>query len=284
MITASFGYAIQVTPLQTLMLYNAIANNGKMLKPYLVSSVKSNGLTVKEFSPTVLDEQICKPKVIQDAKLCMEAVATEGTAKDVFKDFPFSVAGKTGTAHVADGTYNYYDGVYQASFVGYFPANQPEYSCIVVIKTKPHAAMHYGGQLSAPVFKEIATKLYAQYVEGKKIAPLQIAPDSSLFRYAGYTPDLKNVINALNVRHTDSSGKTEWSSMYNNNYRPVVKSEVVSKNTMPDVKNMTLKDALYLLENMNVKVFVKGKGRVVAQDVLPGTALYKNKTVTLLLN
>jgi cell division protein FtsI (penicillin-binding protein 3) len=284
MITASFGYAIQVSPLQTLMLYNAIANNGKMMKPYLVSSIKSNGITVKEFSPTVLDEQICKPKVIQDAKLCMEAVATEGTAKDVFKDFPFTVAGKTGTAHVADGTYNYYDGVYQASFVGYFPANQPEYSCIVVIKTKPHAALHYGGQLSAPVFREIATKLYAQYVQGKKTAPLQLIPDSSMYQYSGYTPDVKNVIHTLNVQHIDSTGKTDWSSIYNNNYRPVVKAEVVSKNTMPDAKNMTLKDALYLLENMNIKVFVKGKGRVVAQDVLPGTTLNKNQTVTLLLN
>jgi cell division protein FtsI (penicillin-binding protein 3) len=284
MITASFGYAIQVTPLQTLMLYNAIANNGRMMKPYLVSSIKSNGLTVKEFSPTVLDEQICKPKVVLDAKLCMEAVATEGTAKDVFKDFPFTVAGKTGTAHVADGTYNYYDGVYQASFVGYFPANQPEYSCIVVVKTKPHAALHYGGQLSAPVFKEIATKLYAQYVEGKKILPLQVVPDSSLYQYAGYTSDVKDVFTALNVKHTDSSNKNSWSWIYSNNYKPVIKAEAVSKNVVPDLKGMTLKDALYLLENMDMKVLTKGKGKVVAQDVLPGTAINKNQTVTLLLN
>jgi cell division protein FtsI (penicillin-binding protein 3) len=284
MITASFGYAIQVSPLQTLMLYNAIANDGKMVKPYLVSSIKSNGLTVKEFSPTVLDEQLCKPKVIKDAKACMEAVAIEGTAKDVFKDFPFAIAGKTGTAHVADGTYDYYDGVYQASFVGYFPANQPEYSCIVVIKTKPHAAIHYGGQLSAPVFKEIATKLYAQYVQGKKTAPLQIVPDSSSYRYAGYTADVKNVFGTLNVKHADSSSKNSWSWIYDNNYKPVVKTGTVSKNTMPDVRNMTIKDALYLLENMNVKVFLKGRGKVVAQDIIPGTALNKNQTVTLLLN
>jgi cell division protein FtsI (penicillin-binding protein 3) len=284
MITASFGYAIQVTPLQTLMLYNAIANNGKMMKPYLVSSIKSNGLTVKEFSPTVLDEQICKPKVIQDAKLCMEAVATEGTAKDVFKDFPFTVAGKTGTAHVADGTYNYYDGVYQASFVGYFPANQPEYTCIVVVKTKPHAALHYGGQLSAPVFKEVATKLYAQYVEGKKILPLQVVPDSSLYQYAGYTSDVKDVFTALNVKHTDSSNKNTWSWIYSNNYKPVIKADSVFKNVMPDLKSMTLKDALYLLENIDIKVLTKGRGKVVAQDILPGTTINKNQTITLLLN
>jgi cell division protein FtsI (penicillin-binding protein 3) len=284
MITASFGYAIQVSPLQTLMLYNAIANDGVMMKPYLVSSIKNNGLTEKEFSPIVLDKQIAKPKVIKDARLCMEAVTTEGTAKDVFTDFPFGVAGKTGTAHVADGKYGYNDGVYQASFVGYFPADQPEYTCIVVIKTKPHAALHYGGQLSAPVFKEIATKLYAQYVEGKKTLPLQLVTDSSLYQYAGYTPDVMNVFNTLDVKHTDSSGKNSWSWIYSNNYKPVMKAEVVSKNTMPDVRAMTMKDALYLLENMNVTVIVKGRGKVVAQDVLAGTAINKNQTVTLLLN
>jgi cell division protein FtsI (penicillin-binding protein 3) len=285
MVTASFGYAIQVTPLQTLTLYNAIANDGKMVKPYLVNSIKSNGITVKEFSPTVIDEQLVKPQIVKAAKACMEAVVSEGTGKDVFKDFPFPVAGKTGTAHVADGVHGYGDGIYQATFVGYFPANAPEYTCIVVIKTKPHAAIHFGAQLSAPVFKEIATKLYAQYVQGKKTAPLQLVADSSLYRYAGYTPDVKNVFNLLNVNHIDSCYKNSWSLIYNNsNYKPVMKAEAVSKNTMPDVKNMTVKDALYLLENMHMKVVVKGRGKVVAQDVLPGTTINKNQTVTLLLN
>jgi cell division protein FtsI (penicillin-binding protein 3) len=284
MVTASFGYAIQVTPLQTLMLYNAIANNGKMMKPYLVNSIKNNGVLEKEFEPTVLDEQIVKPQIVNDAKLCMESVVTEGTAKEVFKDFPFQVAGKTGTAHVADGTYGYTDGVYQASFVGYFPANQPEYSCIVVIKTKPHAPLHYGGQLAAPVFKDIATKLYAQYVQGKHNVPVQLIADSSAYQYAGYTKDIENVLNGLHVNHTDSSSRNGWSYLYNNNYQPVVKAESVSAKTIPDVKNMTLKDALYLLENMNIKVFVKGKGKVVAQDILPGSPINKNQTITLLLN
>ncbi|HEX2607374.1 MAG TPA: penicillin-binding protein 2, partial [Flavisolibacter sp.] len=154
MITASFGYAIEVSPLHTLMLYNAIANDGKMLKPYLVNSIRENGVVTKEFEPTVLDENLCKPEVIKAAKVCMEAVVTEGTAKDVFKDSPFPVAGKTGTAHVAGGDIKYYDGIYQASFAGYFPADKPEYTCIVLIKTRPHAALHFGGQLAAPVFKE----------------------------------------------------------------------------------------------------------------------------------
>jgi cell division protein FtsI (penicillin-binding protein 3) len=284
MVTASFGYAIQVTPLQTLMLYNAVANNGKMMKPYLVSSIKSNGLTVKEFSPTVVDDDFARPQVVKDAKTCMEAVVTEGTGKDVFKDFPFPVAGKTGTAHVADGVHGYTDGIYQATFVGYFPANEPEYTAIVVIKTKPHAAIHFGAQLSAPVFKEIATKLYAQYIEGKKTLPLQFVPDSSLYQYAGYTPDVKNVFTGLNVKHTDSSNKNSWSWIYSNHYKPVIKAEAFSRNAMPDVKNMTLKDALYLLENMDIKVLTQGRGKVVAQDILPGTTINKNQTIKLLLN
>lgn len=284
MVTASFGYAIQVSPLQIIMLYNAIANDGKMMKPYLVNSIKNCGVTVKKFSPTVLIDQIVKPSIVKDARLCMEAVATEGTAKEVFKDFPFTVAGKTGTAHVADGTYDYHDGVYQASFVGYFPADQPEYTCIVVIRTKPHAVMHYGGQLAAPVFKEVATKLYAQHVQGKKTMPLKLVSDSSFYQYAGYTTDVKNVFNNLNVNHIDSSNNNSWSGIYSNNYKPLVRAETVLTNAMPDVKNMTLKDALYLLENMNVKVLTQGRGKVVAQDILPGAQVHKNQTITLLLN
>jgi cell division protein FtsI (penicillin-binding protein 3) len=144
--------------------------------------------------------------------------------------------------------------------------------------------LHYGGQLAAPVFKEIATKLYAQYVKGKKSMPYQIIADSSNYTYAGFTPDVKNIFAQMNVNPEDSAGQNNWSSIYHINYKPVIKSENISKNIMPDVKNMTLKDALYLLENMNIKVLVKGKGKVVAQDVLAGTTIKKDQTIMLLLN
>jgi cell division protein FtsI (penicillin-binding protein 3) len=229
MITASFGYAIEVSPLHTLMLYNAIANNGKMMKPYLVNSIKRDGVTVKEFEPTVLEESVAKPEVIKAAKLCMEAVATEGTAKDVFKDSPFPVAGKTGTAHVAGGDVKYYDGVYQASFVGYFPSDKPEYTCIVLVKTSPHAAIHFGGQLAAPVFKEIATKVYSMYVQGKKGLGMPVSADSSSFAYAGYTTDVREIFKTVNVKAVDSAQKYSWSLVYSNNYRPAVKALPDSK-------------------------------------------------------
>lgn len=284
MVTASFGYAIEVSPLHTLMLYNAVANNGRLLKPYLVNTIKSNGVTVKEFEPVVLDEQLSKPAVISAARECMEAVATEGTAKEIFKDLPFPVAGKTGTAHVAGGKIKYHDGVYQASFAGYFPANDPAYTCIVVVKTKPHAAIHYGGQLAAPVFREIAVKLYAQYVKTKDPVRYPFTPDSSAFRYAGQTEDVRSVFNSLKVRYTDSASRDSWTTVYDSQYRPVVKSAPVKDNQMPDVRNMTMKDALFLLESLDMKVVVRGRGKVVAQDILPGTAINKKTTVTILLN
>jgi cell division protein FtsI (penicillin-binding protein 3) len=284
MLTMSFGYAIEVSPLHTLMLYNAIANNGKMVRPYLVNSIKSNGITIKEFSPEIIDENICKPKVIAAARECMEAVVTEGTAKAVFAGVPFSIAGKTGTAHVAGGNVKYYDGVYQASFVGYFPADQPEYTCIVVIKTKPHAALHYGGQLAAPVFKEVATKLYAMNVERKNVIPMQYKQDSIFTMYAGSSNDVKDIFSSMNISYSDSTEKKIWSNVYISPEKPVVKSAIVVKKSIPDVRNMSLKDALYILENIKLKVITKGRGKVIAQDILPGTPVTKNQNITLLLN
>ncbi|MFI5131443.1 MAG: penicillin-binding transpeptidase domain-containing protein, partial [Chitinophagales bacterium] len=198
-----------------------------------------------------------------------------------FKDMPFAVAGKTGTAHVADGNIKYYDRVYQASFVGYFPANDPQYSCIVVIRTKPHAALHYGGQLSAPVFREIATKLYGMYVQKKDPSMYAVKKDSSAYFYAGNTNDIKKVYTTLNVSYSDSVQQSEWSHVYANHYQPVMTTNAVRQQVMPNVKGMGLKDALYLLENMGLKISVKGKGKIVAQSIVPGTSLAKGITVML---
>lgn len=284
MLTMSFGYAIQVSPLHTLTLYNAIANNGRMMKPYLVNSIRRDGIPAREFEPVVLDESICKPSVIHAARQCMESVITEGTGRIAFKDLPFSVAGKTGTAHVADGKIKYQHRVYQASFVGYFPADDPQYSCIVLIRTKPFAAMHYGGQLAAPVFREIATKLYAMYVD-RKPATLYAAESNSLpFFYAGNTYDIKNIFQSLGVRHIDSS-RGIWSTVYARDGKvPVLKNSGVQKERMPNVKGMGLKDALYLLENLGIKVNARGKGKISSQSIPPGVELVNGITVMLELS
>lgn len=281
MITMSFGYAVQVSPLHTLTLYNAIANNGKMMKPYLVSSIRQDGIMVKQFEPTVVEESITKPEVIAAARKSMEAVVTEGTGKPAFKDMTFPIAGKTGTAHVADGNIKYYDGVYQASFVGYFPANDPQYTCIVVVRSKPHAAIHYGGTLAGPVFKEIATKLYSMYVN--KTEPVQWVPkrDSTMFFYAGNTEDIRTVYKTLQIGVMDSAAQGNWSSVYAANYKPVIKSAGVKQQQMPNVRGMGLKDALFLLESMGLKVSVQGKGKVTSQSVPAGTGVAKGMAVVI---
>lgn len=285
MVTMSFGYALQVTPLQTLTLYNAIANDGRMLKPYLVSRIQSDGIVYKEIGPTVLNEQVCSEKVVKDAQECMKAVVTEGTAKGIFKDAPYTVAGKTGTAHVADGTYKYYDGVYQASFVGYFPADKPQYSCIVVIKTKPHAPLHYGGQLAAPVFKEVADRLYSMFVRTNMQYATATQNDSINYAYAGTIKDVKQIMRTIGVRYQDSSGKkTQYAMITKGETQPVIRAQNISSRSMPQLSGMTLKDAVLLCENMGLKINVEGKGRVTYQSLMAGQVIREGEKVSIRLN
>lgn len=284
MVTMSFGYAIQISPLQTLTLYNAIANGGRMMKPYLVSSIQNNGVEEKEFNPVTLAESICTPSVVKAAQECMRAVTTEGTAKGIFLNSPYPVAGKTGTSHVADGKYGYSDGVYQASFAGYFPANRPQYTCIVVIKTKPNAIVHFGGQLAAPVFKEIADRLYTLYVKKTKdnIAGIAARPDSSVYKYTGLKEEMKQLLGALNIKYTDAAGgNSEWTSMVNQPDKPLLAALQVSEKQMPVLTGMGLKDAVYVCENMGLKVNVRGKGKVAAQSLVAGQATTKGQVISI---
>ena len=239
---------------------------------------------LKDFAPTVMEEKIASQEVIDAAKESMEAVVTEGSGKYAFANMNFPIAGKTGTAHVADGDIKYANGVYQASFVGYFPANDPQFTCIVVIRSKPYAALHYGGTLAGPVFREVSTKLYSMYVPSKVSMAYSTRKDSTNAYYAGGTADLKNVYSYLKLPYSDSS-VTEWSgALTSNGSKPVIRDKAVTKRSMPDVKGMGLRDALYLLENMGVKVSVLGKGKVKNQSVAPGTSIKKGLLVVLELS
>jgi cell division protein FtsI (penicillin-binding protein 3) len=281
MLWMSFGYGIQVSPLQTLTLYNAIANNGRMMKPYLVSQVRSNGILETVFEPHVMEEQLCRADVVKAARASMEAVVTEGTARRAFAGLPFSVAGKTGTAHVSDGRIKYDHGVYQASFVGYFPADDPQFSCIVLIRTKPHAASHYGGTLAAPVFREIAGKLYAMYVENKNPSLYAARRDSSLRVFGGHAGDIRRVYQAMQQPLVDSTASDPWGQVLAGGNGIVMKGGKLPQDVMPNVKGMGLRDAVYILETLGLKVMVKGKGRVIAQSLTPGMRLAKGITVTI---
>ena len=279
-----FGYEVMLSPLQLLTVYNAVANNGKLMKPYLVNSIEKDGNILRDVEPQIKNEKICSPATLKQLQECLQAVCTDGTAKTVFKDAVYTVAGKTGTAKVNDGNFKYNDGVYQSSFVGYFPADKPVYTCIVVIKNKPHAVRHFGGAVAAPVFREIADKLYAGRKDDQPEYTASRATDSNSYRWGGYAEDVKNIMKKMDVSYQDSSNKDLWGYMYNNNYTPALKALAVSDNIIPDLKGMGLKDALYLLENMKLKVQVNGSGRIVNQSPASGAAFSKGQTVTLELN
>lgn len=280
-----FGYELMLSPLQILTVYNAVANNGTLMKPYLVNRIEKDGAVINSFEPQILNPKICSDQTLKQLQLCLAAVCTEGTARSIFKDAVYKAAGKTGTAKVNDGHYKYSDGVYQASFAGYFPADNPKYSCIVVIKNKQHAVQYFGGKVAAPVFREIADALYASGVEERSYYVAHPATDSMHYRWSGIGREMKTVMEKMKVGYADSaSSDAQWTYVTQNNYTPVVKPLAVNKQVIPDVKGMGLKDALYLLENMNVKVEVKGRGRVMAQSLEAGRPLVKGQTIQLELN
>lgn len=282
----SFGYEVLVSPLQTLMLYNAVANNGKMMRPYLVQEVQQDGRTIWNREPEVMVESICKETTLKQLKTSLEGVVLNGTAKSLSTPY-YSIAGKTGTALVANGSRGYADHIYQSSFAGYFPADNPRYSCIVVIKNKPFAAKYYGGTVAGPVFREIADKLFA--LEAQQI-PVQTVslpkPDSSKFRYAGANEKMKTVMQTLSLPYKDSAAQTDWAVLEaDENYRSVVKAlDAKSSGQMPDLKGMGLRDALFLLEERKLKVQVKGKGKVISQSLPPGSMIQPKQTITIELN
>ncbi len=282
----SFGYEVLVSPLQTLMLYNAVANNGKMMRPYLVQEVQQDGRTIWNREPEVMVESICKETTLKQLKTSLEGVVLNGTAKSLSTPY-YSIAGKTGTALVANGSRGYADHIYQSSFAGYFPADNPRYSCIVVIKNKPFAAKYYGGTVAGPVFREIADKLFA--LEAQQI-PVQTVslpkPDSSKFRYAGANEKMKTVMQTLSLPYKDSAAQTDWAVLEaDENYRSVVKAlDAKSSGQMPDLKGMGLRDALFLLEERKLKVQVKGKGKVISQSLAPGSMIQPKQTITIELN
>lgn len=282
----AFGYNLAVSPLRTLMLYNAVANGGKMMKPYLVSAIKEEGVLLRSIEPKIVDEKICSDQTLQQLKSCLEGVCISGTAAELFKNSPYPVAGKTGTALVADNNRGYADEIYQSSFAGYFPADDPQYTCIVVIKNKPHAILHHGASVAGPVFREISDRLYSSYVRqsakpGGKIKKA----DSSSFSYAGMKQDMAFVAKELKIPYRDSSVNIdEWTDFSGRNAAMVMQKKQVNDKTMPQLKGMGLKDAVYLCENMGLKINVRGRGRVATQSVMPGQVIARGQLINIELN
>lgn len=275
------GYEVQITPLHTCMLYNAVANNGKMMRPYLISEVKEYGTTIYKKQPHVLEQAIGDSATVAQLRACVEEVALTGTAKSIQSPY-YTIAGKTGTAQVADKGIKYGDGVYQGSFVGYFPANEPRYTIVVVMRTKKHAGSYYGGTIAAPVFRMIADRVFASgngwkaptdSLDKSKAKPMVAHKATG----AGYQVLLgavgKNInlppYNTIHHVQADSANKL------------VAEPEKVYKGFVPDVSGMGLKDAVYLLEQEGLFVHIKGKGRVRAQSVAPGTVATRGQEIIL---
>jgi cell division protein FtsI (penicillin-binding protein 3) len=287
MISMSYGYASRVSALHTLTLYNAVANGGKMMKPYLVQSIRQGGVVYKENIPTVLNSSIARPEVIDAARRSMEMVTSRGTAAGIFDELPFMVAGKTGTSRVWDKPYVYNDKVYQASFVGYFPADRPQYTCIVLIRTKPHAPVVYGGKLAGPVFREIATKIHALYVDSPSAnSYVRSRKDSSLSIYAGSRRSLERVYSALKISRIDSSKTGEVVQVRSEKSQNRWSAKTSNRSAMPDLRGMGLRDAVLQIERLQlgIQIEVKGKGKIASQSIEPGISLTRGLKLQLDLN
>ena len=246
----SHGYEVQMTPLQILTFYNAVANGGKMVKPRFVTEVRDGNRVVKSFDTEVITNAICSRSTIRKAQSLLEGVVENGTAKNL-KNSNYKIAGKTGTAQIANAKHGYRSGSrisYQASFVGYFPADDPLYSCIVVVNA-PSNWVYYGNVVSGPVFKEIADKVYA----------------SSFYRdLHALNPDGDEKVTLREASH--EVGKNDLT---------------VAGGVMPNVVGMGLRDAIYMLENSGLRVHYTGRGRVAKQSPQPGVRVSRGATVAI---
>ena len=241
----AFGYGVSMTPLQTLSLYNAVANDGKMVKPIFVSEIKEWSKTIKKYDPEVINPKICSDETLLKVRKVLENVVKNGTGKSLYSA-DFSMAGKTGTAQV---NYSKAEMSYASSFVGYFPADQPKYSCIVVVHNPDKSKGYYGADVAGPVFKRIAQKIFTDVPNTNKFTNIKLKSKKQEALYSEF--------------EKKSQGNT---------------------NKVPNVKGMAGMDAVSLLENLGFKVKFIGVGKVKKQSINPGETFKKNQIITIELS
>jgi cell division protein FtsI (penicillin-binding protein 3) len=267
----SYGYELKMSALQILALYNAVANDGELVKPYLVDRIQRGEQIVTSKKVEVLKPSICSQNTISILKDLLVGVVKNGTAKNIYSKM-YSCAGKTGTALIAsDGSYS---SDYRASFAGYFPADNPKYSCIVVV-TKPKKELgFYGNIVAAPVFKEIRNSLYAE-------EPVSVPLNQSAMATSdkGLSFDLNQIYKELKHPLYQSSANNLWLNASNTGFNPLS----IKDGVMPDLLGMSSMDAVYLLENLGLSVAVFGKGKVANQSLKTGQLYKDNQKVTLSL-
>lgn len=274
------GYELELSPLHVLAFYNAVANNGKMISPILVKETRLADKVIERYQARVINEKICSDKTLAKVRKMLEGVVERGTAKNI-RNEDYKIAGKTGTSQkVKNGRYskNYY-----TSFAGYFPADKPKYSCIVVID-EPQGYNQYGSDVAAPVFKEIADKVYARDIEMHKVLPETDFDQENVFPLvkAGHLEDLRLVCNEMGISN-HSKGAEDWVIANTSNNSITWQNHSAGPGLIPDVVGMTLKDALYILENKGLRVDFIGTGRVISQSQSAGIPILKGSTINLKL-
>jgi cell division protein FtsI (penicillin-binding protein 3) len=281
----SYGYEVQLTPLQVLTFYNAVANDGKMMRPLFVTAVMRNGRIIKSYDPEVIINSIASRPTIRKAKKMMEGVVERGTATNL-RNPNYKIAGKTGTAQIAKNKYGYKTNAkisYQASFVGYFPAESPLYSCIVVVNS-PSNGVYFGNVVAGTVFKEISDKVYAtrffrDFKPDKKDEIKPSAPDAG----NGYRVDINEVLKTLDVRYRRTSDD-DWVATRESGDTVSLAGVKIQEGLVPDVRGMSLRDAIFLLENTGLRVKINGKGKVLRQSPEHGVRYNEGTIVSLEMN
>ena len=279
------GYEMQLTPLQTLTFYNAIANNGYWVRPMLVREIRSSEKVVDKLEPYVSEEPICSPETIVKVKKMLEGVVEKSLVKTVKTDL-YKIAGKTGTARkLINGIYA--EGKNYTSFAGYFPADKPKYSCIVIIDNPRSSGAdytRYAGSVAAPVFKEVADRIYAYdiSIQGQVKDTYAISDTVKTIELTGKSDEVHLISTGLKM--TPAPQNTNYiSGALIKNGKATWKGREIDPKTVPNLRGMTMKDALYLLENNGYKVSFKGTGKVIDQSILPGTNPGANKKIFLTL-
>jgi len=276
----SIGYEVALTPLQILTFYNAVANDGVMVKPHFVKEIRMAGMPVTTFGIQVINPKIASKKSIAMAKTMLEAVVDHGTGS-ALKNPIYKVAGKTGTAQVAQNSGGYNKTNYKGSFVGYFPADNPKYSCIVVINN-PSVGGYYGGAISAPVFREIADRIYATDPE----VGMNWVDTTHTIRtnpmLAGNEHDIQYLSKWLGYEMgMHNSG--EWITQVSDSVGTRFASVAYDGNTIPSVIGMGASDAVFRLEKLGVKVQLNGVGLVNKQSLPAGSKIVPGKPILLSL-
>ena len=280
----SIGYELQITPLQLAAFYNAVANDGEMMKPYLVQEIINDGKTEKFFKPTIVDKRIAKPSTISQVKELLEGVVENGTAKKLKSDI-YEFAGKTGTAQVNYSRIKKGGMKHQASFAGYFPAKDPVYTCIVVIND-PKQGSFYGGDVAGPVFREIADKAYASKIDMQPPMNGDFKPSWRTYSLpdldVGEKKEISYLLNRLEIPYSNHT-ESDWVILRSKSDTLSMANRIIAQEVVPNVKGMGLRDAIYILENKGLKVTVSGLGKVRKQSIKAGRKL-AGQTIHLTLS